>query len=71
LLNGIRVVANPGRYGIALRSDANVTVTVFDAAGRAVLTQTTVKGSNFLPLHKAGAYFVRSGEHTARAVVTD
>lgn len=71
LLTGIRVVSNPGRLGIALRSNANVTVTVFDAAGRTVLTQTAVKGSNFLPLHKAGAYFVRSGEHTARAVVTD
>jgi photosystem II stability/assembly factor-like uncharacterized protein len=71
LLTGIRVVSNPGRFGIALRSDANVTVTVFDATGRAVLTQTAVKGTNFLSLRKAGAYFVRSGEHTARAVVTD
>jgi photosystem II stability/assembly factor-like uncharacterized protein len=71
LLSGIRVIANPSRFGIALRTDANVTVTVFDAAGRAVLTQTAVKGTNFLPLHKAGAYFVRSGEHTARAVVTE
>jgi photosystem II stability/assembly factor-like uncharacterized protein len=71
LLSGIRVVANPGRFGIALRSDANVTVTVFDAAGRAVLTATANRGLNLLPVRKAGAYFVRSGEHTVRAVVTD
>jgi photosystem II stability/assembly factor-like uncharacterized protein len=70
LLTGIKVVTNPGRLGIALRSDANVTVTVYDAAGRAVLTQTAVKGTNFLPL-KAGAYFVRSGANTVRAVVAD
>ena len=70
LLTGIKVVTNPGHFGIALHSDANVTVTVFDAAGRAVLTQTAVKGTNFLPL-KAGAYFVRSGANTVRAVVAD
>ncbi len=71
VLTGIRVVSNPGRFGIALRSDANVTVTVFDAAGRAVLTTTANQGLNLLPIRKAGAYFVKSGEHTARAVVTD
>ncbi len=71
LLTGIRVVSNPGRFGIALRADAHVTVTVFDAAGRAVLTATANQGLNLLPVRKAGAYFVRSGEHTVRAVVTD
>ena len=71
LLTGIRVVSNPVRFGIALRADANVTVTVFDAAGRSVLTTTANQGLNLLPVRKAGAYFVRSGEHTARAVVTD
>jgi hypothetical protein len=70
LLTGIKVVTNPGHFGIALHSDANVTVRVFDAAGRAVLTQAAVKGTNFLPL-KAGAYFVRSGTNTVRAVVAD
>jgi photosystem II stability/assembly factor-like uncharacterized protein len=71
LLTGIRVVSNPGRCGIALRSDAHVPVTVFDAAGRTVLTATASQGLNLLPIRKAGAYFVRSGEHTVRAIVTE
>jgi photosystem II stability/assembly factor-like uncharacterized protein len=71
MLTGIRVVSNPGRCGIALRSDAHAPVTVFDAAGRAVLTATASQGLNLLPIRKAGAYFVRSGETTVRAVVTE
>ena len=71
VLTGIKVVSNPGRFGIALHSDANATVTVFDAAGRTVLSTTANEGLNLLPVRKAGAYFVRSGEHTVRAVVTD
>ncbi len=67
---GIRVVSNPCRGGIALRSDADVAVTVFDAAGRMVVRRAASKGLNFLPL-RTGAYFVRAGAHTTRAVVTD
>jgi hypothetical protein len=67
---GVRVVSNPCRGGIALRSDDNVTVTVIDAAGRAVLKQAATNGLTFLPL-RTGAYFVRAGTQTTRAVVTD
>jgi len=67
---GIRVMSNPCRGGIPLRSDENVTVTVFDAAGRALLRQTASKGLTFLPL-RGGAYFVRAGTQMAIAVVTD
>ena len=67
---GIRVASNPCRHGIALHSDAGVRVTVFDAAGRAVMSQAATKGLNFLPL-PTGAYFVKAGAQTARAVVTD
>jgi photosystem II stability/assembly factor-like uncharacterized protein len=67
---GIRVLSNPCRHGIALLSDADVNVVVFDAAGRAVMRQAATKGTSFLRL-SAGAYFVRAGAQTARAVVTD
>ena len=67
---GIRVLSNPCRHGIALLSDADVNVVVFDAAGRVVRSQAATKGLNFLPL-PTGAYFVKSGAGTARAVVTD
>jgi photosystem II stability/assembly factor-like uncharacterized protein len=67
---GIRVTSNPSRHGIALHSDADVTVSVFDAAGRVVMNQTATRGLNFLPL-PTGAYFVKAGASTARAVVTD
>jgi photosystem II stability/assembly factor-like uncharacterized protein len=67
---GIRVVSNPSRLGIALHSDANVNVVVYDAAGRTVLRQAATTGTNFLRL-SAGAYFVKAGAQTARAVVTD
>jgi len=66
----IRVVSNPSRHGIALHSDAAVRVSVFDAAGRVVMSQAATKGLSFLPL-PAGAYFVKAGAGTARAVVTD
>ena len=67
---GIRVVSNPSRNGIAFHSDADVRVSVFDAAGRVVKTQAATKGLNFLSV-PTGAYFVRAGAQTARAVVTD
>jgi photosystem II stability/assembly factor-like uncharacterized protein len=67
---GIRVVSNPSRHGIALHSDADVRVSVYDAAGRTVVSQAASKGLNFLPL-PTGAYFVKAGSGTARAVVTD
>ena len=66
----VRVASNPSRHGIALLSDADVNVVVFDAAGRAVMSRVAAKGGNFLPL-SAGAYFVRAGGLTVRAVVTD
>jgi photosystem II stability/assembly factor-like uncharacterized protein len=66
----VRVVSNPTRHGIALLSDADANVVVFDAAGRAVMSRVAAKGGSFLPLG-AGAYFVRSGGLTVRAVVTD
>jgi photosystem II stability/assembly factor-like uncharacterized protein len=68
---GIRVVSNPSRLGIALRSDADVPVTVFDASGRALMSRAATKGLNFLPVRKAGAYFVKAGAQVARVVVTD
>jgi len=67
---GVTIGSNPCRRGVTLCSDENVLVTVFDAAGRAVLRQTASMGRSFLPLH-AGAYFVRAGVRTARVVVTD
>jgi len=67
---GIRVLSNPSRHGIALHSDADVRVSVFDAAGRVVTSRAATKGLNFLPL-PTGAYFVKAGAQTARAVVTD
>jgi len=67
---GLRVLSNPSRLGIALHSDADVRVSVFDAAGRTVLSQAATKGLNFLPL-PTGAYFVKARNGTARAVVTD
>lgn len=67
---GIRVLSNPSRQGIALHSDADVRVSVFDAAGRVVTSRAATKGLNFLPL-PTGAYFVKAGAQTARAVVTD
>jgi photosystem II stability/assembly factor-like uncharacterized protein len=66
----VRVVSNPTRHGIALLSDADVNVVVFDASGRAVMSRVAARGGNFLPLC-AGAYFVRAGALTVRAVVTD
>ncbi|HTW92593.1 MAG TPA: hypothetical protein VMH22_12920 [bacterium] len=68
---GIRVLSNPCRQGIALHTGASVPITVFDATGRAVLSLTAVAGTKFLPVRRAGAYFVKSGAQTARAVVTD
>ena len=67
---GIRVTSNPSRHGIALHSDADVTIFVFDAAGRVVMNQAATRGLNFLSL-PTGAYFVKAGASTARAVVTD
>jgi len=66
----VRVVSNPTRHGIALLSDADVSVVVFDASGRTVLSRVAARGSSFLPLG-AGAYFVRAGAVTVRTVVTD
>lgn len=68
---GIRVLSNPSRHGITFSADASVDVIVFDAAGRAVTRQTTTRGLNFLPLPKAGAYFVKADAHTIRVVVTE
>jgi len=65
---GIRVVSNPSRHGVAFRSDADVDVVVFDAAGRVVARQAATKGLNFLPLSKAGVYFVHEGQAQAQAV---
>ncbi len=67
---GVRILSNPCRHGIALQTDAAVSVVVFDAAGRVVRCQAAAKGTSFVPL-KAGAYFVRAGMQTTRAVVTD
>jgi photosystem II stability/assembly factor-like uncharacterized protein len=67
---GVRVVSNPCRRGIALLSEADVPVAVFDAAGRAVMRQAATKGLSFLPV-PTGAYFVKAGAQTARVVVTD
>jgi len=67
---GIRILSTPCRHGIALQSDAAGSVVVFDAAGRVVRSQAAVRGTSFLPL-KAGAYFLRVGTQTMRAVVTD
>jgi hypothetical protein len=64
------VVSNPSRHGIALHSDADVRVSVYDAAGRTVVSQAATRGLSFLPL-PTGAYFVKAGSGTARAVVTD
>jgi len=68
--SAVRVMSNPTRHGIALLSDADVNVVVFDAAGRAVMDRVAAKGGSFLPL-SPGAYFVRAGALTVRAVVTD
>jgi photosystem II stability/assembly factor-like uncharacterized protein len=67
---GIRVLSNPSRFGVSLASDSDVRVTVFDAAGRVVLSERAAKGMNFLPL-PTGAYFMKAGRTTARAIVTD
>ncbi len=67
---GIRVISNPSRHGISFHSDADVTVSVFDAAGRVVMNQAATRGLNFVSL-PTGAYFVKAGASTARAVVTD
>jgi photosystem II stability/assembly factor-like uncharacterized protein len=56
---GIRVLSNPSRRGITFHADADVSVAVFDAAGRVVARQAATKGLNFLPLSKAGAYLIR------------
>ena len=64
------IASNPTRHGIMLLSDADVNVVVFDAAGRTVTGRVAAKGGSFLPL-SAGAYFVRAGAQTVRAVVTD
>jgi photosystem II stability/assembly factor-like uncharacterized protein len=68
---GIRVVSNPSRCGITFRTDANVIVAVFDAAGRVVARQAATKGLNFLSLSEAGAYFVKAGAQTFRVVLTE
>ena len=68
---GIRVLSNPCRQGVALLSDRDVAVTVFDVSGRARMSRAATKGLNFLPLGKAGAYIVKAGAETARFVVTD
>jgi photosystem II stability/assembly factor-like uncharacterized protein len=67
---GIRVMSNPSRNGIAFHSDQDVAVTVFDASGRALMSRAATRGLNFLSL-PTGAYFVKAGASTARAVVTD
>jgi len=56
---GIRVASNPSRYGITFHADADASVVVLDAAGRVVKSQAATKGLNFLPVPKAGVYFVR------------
>jgi len=68
--SGIRVISNPCRHGITLNSDVDVRVSVFDATGRVVMSRAAARGTNFLPL-PTGAYFVKAGTGTARAVVTD
>jgi len=64
---GIRIVSNPSRRGITFRADADVNVAVLDAAGRVVARQTAAKGPNFLPLSKAGVYFVHEAQAQAQA----
>ncbi len=68
--SAVRVMSNPARHGIALLSEADVNVVVFDATGRVLMDRVAAKGGNFLPLNP-GAYFVRAGALTVRAVVTD
>jgi len=69
--SGIRVVANPSRHGIAFRADTEVNITLFDAAGRVVRNFAAAKGLNFLPLPRAGAYFVKADAQTIRVVLTE
>jgi photosystem II stability/assembly factor-like uncharacterized protein len=64
---GIRVVSNPSRRGVAFHADACVDVVVFDAAGRVVVRQAAARGLNFLPLPKAGVYFVHEAQGQAQA----
>jgi photosystem II stability/assembly factor-like uncharacterized protein len=60
--SGVRVVSNPSRCGITFHADADVNVVVFDAAGRVVARQAATKGTNFLPLPKAGVYVVKTDD---------
>ncbi len=73
---GIRVVSNPSRRGITFHADAEASVVVFDAAGRVVASRAAAKGINFLPLSKAGVYFVHEAQaqaqaHAIRVVLTE
>jgi len=64
---GIRVVCNPSRRGITFDADRAASVLVLDAAGRVVKTQAANKGRSFLPLSKAGVYFVHEAQAQAQA----
>lgn len=66
--SGIRVLSNPSRHGITFRADADVDVVVFDATGRVVARQPATRGFNFLPLSKAGVYYLREAQAQAQAV---
>jgi hypothetical protein len=41
---------------------------VFDATGRVVARQVAARGLNFLPLSKAGVYYVPEAQAQAQAV---
>jgi len=69
--SGIRIVSNPSRHGITFQAEADVHVAVFDATGRVVMSRAASEGLNFLPLSKAGAYFVKAGAQTVRVVLTE
>ena len=68
---GIRVMSNPSRRGIAFDADRAANVVVLDAAGRVVKTQAANKGLNFLPMSKAGVYFVTTEARTIRVVLSE
>jgi hypothetical protein len=65
--SGIRVESNPSRRGITFHMNEAVNVVVLDAAGRVAKTQAANKGRNFLPLSKAGVYFVHEAQAQAQA----
>ncbi len=66
----IRITSNPTQREIILHSNADISVTLLDPAGRAIGNFPVTRGTNHLPVFQPGVYILKGDSETAKVVVS-